>query len=81
MPGPPFTRAGGAAVRYQRGDLEEWARTQMVCALSDCGGSRQKPNDRRRGDVAGFDVGVGVAVFAFGVLAGAGFAAWLMPPF
>jgi hypothetical protein len=28
--GPPFTRIGWRCVRYQRGDLEQWALAQMV---------------------------------------------------
>ena len=28
--GPPFTRIGWRCVRYQRGDLEQWARAQMM---------------------------------------------------
>jgi hypothetical protein len=41
---------------WRSGHARRW------CALSDCGGSRQKPNDRWRGDVAGFDVGVDAAL-------------------
>jgi hypothetical protein len=30
LKGPPFTRSGWKSVRYERNDLEEWARSQIV---------------------------------------------------